>query len=225
MTPILSTRSLSEIQMTMLKDAGISIEVFDAITINHLDADLPTEYNHFIFTSKNGVKGFLRNRKKNSSLSSDTVCYCVGGKTAIFLEENGLKVAKMAENASELGNFIAKQTKKGPFLVFTGNRNRPELNEIFRENGVLFREIKVYETHLNSRKFDRNYNCVLFYSPSGIQSFLMENSAGNSLAICIGETTAKEARKNFKKVFVADRPSTEAVLQKLIEIYPTIAIS
>ncbi|MBT8282209.1 MAG: uroporphyrinogen-III synthase [Muriicola sp.] len=225
MNPVLSTRSLSELQMMMLKKAGISVETYDAISISLLETELPTDYRHYIFTSKNGVKGYLRNKKKGIASQREVACYCVGEKTFALLEEKGHNVVKMAENASKLGDFIVKQAEKGPFLIFTGNRNRPELGDLLRLHKINFEEICVYETHLNPREFDRQFECILFYSPSGIQSFLMENSAGDSKAICIGETTAKEARKHFSKVWVADNTTTDSVLNKLIEIYPTITIS
>lgn len=207
----------------MLKDVGINIETYDAISIEHLNIEIPTAFSHYIFTSKNGVRAYLNNRKEYHPLPDELLCYCVGEKTKSLLEEKGLKVAKMAKNASELSNFIVNKSEKGPFLVFTGNMNRPELGNILRQNGISFREIKGYETHLNPQAFEREFPCILFYSPSGIKSFLTANKPGNSMAVCIGETTAKEARKHFKKVRIADKATTDAVLDKLIEIYPTLA--
>ncbi|MEZ2413825.1 uroporphyrinogen-III synthase [Muriicola sp. E247] len=209
----------------MLKDAGIGIETYDAISIEHLNPEIPAAFSHYIFTSKNGVRAYLKNRKEYHPLPDELLCYCVGEKTKALLVEKGLKVVKMANNASELANFIINKSEKGPFLVFTGNRNRPELGNILRQNGISFREIKGYETHLNPHAFKREFSCILFYSPSGIKSFLTANKPGNSIAVCIGETTAKEARKHFKKVWIADKATTDAVLDKLIEIYPTLAIT
>ena len=223
MMSILSTRSLDKTQMSKLKDAGIGIETYDAITIEYLNTEIPEAFSHYIFTSKNGVRAYLRNRKEYNSHTDNFLCYCVGEKTMSLLEEKGLKVAKMAKNASELANFIVNKSEKGPFLVFTGNRNRPDLGNIFRQNGISFREIKGYETHLNPQTFEHEFPCILFYSPSGIKSFLNANKAGNSMAVCIGETTGKEARKHFKKVWISHKATTDAVLDKLIEIYPTLA--
>ncbi|MEY8020278.1 uroporphyrinogen-III synthase [Muriicola sp. SD30] len=225
MMSILSTRSLDKTQMSMLKNAGISIETYDAISITHLNTEIPTAFSHYIFTSKNGVRAYLKNRKEYLPHPDELLCYCVGEKTKSLLEEKGLKVVKMTNNASELAHFIVNESEKGPFLVFTGNRNRPDLGNILRQNGISFREIKGYETHLNPHSFECEFSCILFYSPSGINSFLTANKPGNSMAICIGETTAKEARKHFIKVKIADKATTDAVLDKLIEIYPTLAIT
>ena len=58
---------------------------------------------------------------------------------------------------------------------------------------------------------------ILFYSPSGIESYLEENST-EKVAFCIGETTAVEARKHFDKVEVANMPDVESVLE-LVNMY------
>ena len=60
---------------------------------------------------------------------------------------------------------------------------------------------------------------VLFYSPSGIESYLQENNT-KKVAFCIGETTAEEARKHFDTVEVANMPSVESVLE-LVNTYYT----
>ena len=56
------------------------------------------------------------------------------------------------------------------------------------------------------------FSGVLFYSPSTIESYLQENST-DKIAFCIGESTAKEARKHFDNVQVAKLPTVESVLE------------
>ena len=52
---------------------------------------------------------------------------------------------------------------------------------------------------------------VLFYSPSGIDSYLKDNNT-DKIAFCIGETTAVKARKHFDNVQVANMPDVDSVL-------------
>ncbi|UWX55097.1 uroporphyrinogen-III synthase [Maribacter litopenaei] len=59
---------------------------------------------------------------------------------------------------------------------------------------------------------------ILFYSPSTIESYLLKNKP-NQVAYCIGETTAKEARKHFKEVKVANIPDMESVIDLVNESY------
>ena len=79
---------------------------------------------------------------------------------------------------------------------FCGNLKRDELNEILTQNKIEVNEIEVYRTVLNERKFEEVFDAVLFYSPSGVQSFIEDNETNESIAFCIGQTTANEAKKN-----------------------------
>ena len=58
----------------------------------------------------------------------------------------------------------------------------------------------------------------MFYSPSTIQSYLLENNA-DKIAYCIGETTANEARKHFSDVRVSKLPTVESVIALVNENY------
>ena len=56
------------------------------------------------------------------------------------------------------------------------------------------------------------FSGVLFYSPSTVESYMQDNST-DKIAFCIGESTAKEARKHFENVQVAKLPTVESVLE------------
>ena len=79
--------------------------------------------------------------------------------------------------------------------------------------------IEAYRTVLNERKFDKVFDGILFYSPSGIESYLNDNIDRIAVAFCIGETTAQEARKYFEKVQVAELPSIENVIKTVNKYY------
>lgn len=222
MSPILSTRILSEEQKKPLEVAQIAVEEYNAITIDLLDFTLPEGFTHFIFTSKNGVKSFLQHLTDHPGFNiSEIRCFCVGRKTRSFLKENGLKVIKMADNALELAHFIQNIHKNQHFLIFTGNRNRPELRNILQKENILFEEVEVYQTSLVFRQFNSEFQAILFYSPSGVESFTQVNEIGETPVFCIGETTAKEARKHSNHVHVSENNTVDGVIQALIRSYPT----
>ena len=64
---------------------------------------------------------------------------------------------------------------------------------------------------MSSVKVTASVSGVLFYSPSGIDSYLKDNNT-DKIAFCIGETTAVEARKHFDMVKVANMPDVDSVL-------------
>lgn len=70
---------------------------------------------------------------------------------------------------------------------------------------------------LSPVEIDAKVSGVLFFSPSGIESYLQKNNT-NRVAFCIGETTALEARKHFEKVEVAHLPSVDSALE-LVNTY------
>ncbi|MDF0714663.1 uroporphyrinogen-III synthase [Muricauda sp. 334s03] len=215
MKTVLSTKMLSPSQKELFLNSGLGLVEYDALKIELLDVKIPFNYSNYIFTSKNGVKAFL-NQANELDLSKYNA-FCVGEKTKSLLEENGVKVVEMAENASELAEIIAKNHQNESFLFLCGNKRRDELPDTLAENNVWYKELEVYRTLLNPKAFQRDFDGILFFSPSGIRSYLLENTLGNSTLFCIGETTANEAKKHSKNSIVANKPTVENVLVQAIK--------
>ena len=215
MKTVLSTKILTASQKELLLNSGIGFVEYNALEFEFLDVEIPTDYSNLIFTSKNAVKAFLQ--QFDESNFSKFQAFCVGEKTKSFLEENGLKVVKMAQNALELGDFIMNNRKNEAFLFLSGNQRRDELPKLLEKNNVQYREILVYKTHLLPKKFNRNFDGLLFFSPSGIRSYLKENNIGQSFAFCIGQTTSTEAKKHTDQIIIANKPTVENVLVQVIK--------
>lgn len=214
MKTVLSTKVLSHSQKELFLNSGIGLVEYNALKFNFLEVDIPQNITHLIFTSKNAVRAFL-DKSDNRQFIMYKV-FCVGEKTKKLLEENGLNVIKTAENALELANFIKKKYKKHHFLFICGNLRREELPRVLTENNIRYDEIEVYQTDLVSKKFNRSFEGILFFSPSGIKSYLLENIIQNSWIFCIGQTTAKEAKKYSNKLIIANKPTVENVLVQAI---------
>ena len=69
---------------------------------------------------------------------------------------------------------------------------------------------------LNLKKFESKFDGILFFSPSGVQSFTEQNRL-NSTAFCIGETTASKAKKHTHEIIIASKPSIENVIVKVVK--------
>ena len=214
MKTVLSTKILTPSQKELFLNSGLGLVEYNALSIEFLDVEIPLNYKNCIFTSKNSVKAFLQQTQGLDYSKYKT--FCVGEKTKCFLEENDLKVVKVADNSSDLAHFIAENNQNEEFLFLCGNLRREELPQILSENNVQYKEVEVYRTHLNSKQFDRYFNGVLFFSPSGVRSYLQENSIANETVFCIGETTAAEAAKYSNTIIVATKPTVENVLVKAI---------
>ena len=72
-----------------LKSMGVSVFHFPMISISKIDNQIESnDYEYIIFTSKNGVRYFLKNL--NSKINSNLKFICIGNKTAQSLIENKL---------------------------------------------------------------------------------------------------------------------------------------
>ncbi|MAW96082.1 MAG: uroporphyrinogen-III synthase [Leeuwenhoekiella sp.] len=226
---VLSTKKLTPSQKNLILGAGFSMVEYVAIKIDFLDFNLPQQLENLIFTSQNAVKAFLKKlverNVSNANVNQPPLleeragvrCFCVGSKTEALLLKNGLKVVKTGQNASELADFITKNYKNEHFCFFCGNKRRDELPQILNENRLRFQEIEVYKTSLNNKKFEQKFDAVLFFSPSGVQSFAQQNSLENTLAVCIGNTTAAEVQNYTDQFTVANATTIESVIARAVK--------
>ena len=217
---LLSTKKLNEAQKAHFGETNISLTDYDAISIAFLNVILPSEVENAIFTSQNAVRSidFTQITIKN--------CFCVGEKTRQLLEEKGQKVIKSCNYGHELADFIVENHKNDAFYFFCGNLRRDIIPEKLKKSKITLFEVKTYETQLNLVEFDKKWDGILFFSPSGVESFSKSNlndkaiaqqvHNGSTSAICIGNTTASEAKKYFKNVVVAENPSVESVIERAI---------
>ena len=145
-------------------------------------------------------------------------CFCVGNKTKALLEKNGLKVKEFGQNAAQLSQKLVKRYKKQVFYYFCGAIRREELPNALKSEKMTFFEIKTYKTVLKLKKFDQKWDGIMFFSPSGVTSYISENKHQRNVnAFCIGQTTASDAKKYFKNVVLADTNTIKSVLEKTIE--------
>jgi len=210
MPSVLSTKKLALNQKELLLNSGIGFVEYDAISNKFIDFDLRKEVvENAIFTSKNAVKAIA---EKHLEIKN---CFCVGDKTSAFLKEKGYLIVETAENAKDLAQKIIQDHNEKQFHFFCGNKRREELPHLLRENNIQLSETVVYETSLNFKKFESDFDGILFFSPSAVQSFTKENKI-NSIAFCIGETTVNEVKKHSENVIIASKPSIENVIVKVV---------
>ncbi|CAM3352815.1 uroporphyrinogen-III synthase [Aequorivita lipolytica] len=211
MKTILSTKKLSPSQKGLITNAGISLVEYNAIKIEFIPFEIPSTIENVIFTSQNAINAVM-------SYGLEVMnCFCVGEKTKSLLEKNGLNVIKMTEYASELAEYLVKDHQKDSFHFFCGNIRSDEIPSKLKNNKIAFEEIEVYKTTLNPKKFERQFDAVLFFSPSGVRSFVSENKINASKVICIGSTTAQEARKYTENVVISNATTVESVIAKTVK--------
>ena len=215
---IVSTKKLQPIQRQLLSDAGISLLEEDFIETKIKNFELSKVHENLIFTSQNAVLSILQHPKCDE-LKGKSV-FSVGMKTKELLTENGFDVVAYTGYASDLAEIISLVYATDSFTFLCGNLRRDVLPNTLNENGITFNEIEVYETNLTSNTITSKVDGILFFSPSGVESYLKLNSIKDEICFCIGETTAEALEnKKVKNIIIAEKPSVESVITQVIEYY------
>ncbi|QED38355.1 uroporphyrinogen-III synthase [Antarcticibacterium arcticum] len=211
MQTILSTKMLSPAQKNLLLNAGIGLVEYNAIKIESLDFRCEDIIQNAIITSRNTAKAIIRR-----NIQIDNV-FCVGEKTASLLNENGYNLLETADYGKELAVKLLENYRERVYTFFCGDKRMDDIPLSLKKNNINFREIEVYRTHLDPKAFDQEFDGILFFSPSAVQSYIMKNETSSSVAFCIGTTTAAEAKKYTDNIIIATRPSIENVLVQVVK--------
>ncbi|MFN7676484.1 uroporphyrinogen-III synthase [Flavobacterium sp.] len=215
---IVSTKKLLPNQKQLLLDANIQLIEEDFIKTTFLSPPLEGLGEALIFTSQNAVQSILQHPKCNELKSKNV--FSVGMKTKDLLTQNGFNVIAYTGYASDLAEIISLIYNKESYTFFCGNLRRAILPDTLKENGITFNEIEVYETNITSKKIKSKLDGILFFSPSGVESYLKLNTIKDETCFCIGETTAESLEnKKIKNIIIADKPSVENVIAEVLEYY------
>jgi len=200
-----------------LLNANFAVIEADFIEIKNKEFQINKSSSNLLFTSQNAVKSFLGNKKANDF--KDNKIFCVGLKTKALLEKNGFKIIASKEYASELAEIIVNDFSNETFIFFSGNLRRETLPEAFKIANISFEEIEVYETILAPKKINPEVNAVLFFSPSGVESYLKENKIEDKKCFCIGTTTAESLKEITENILIANQQTVENVIIQAINYY------
>lgn len=214
---ILSTKILNSSQKELLLNAGLSVVERNFISIVPLDFQVQDLPQNLIFTSKNAVRAVLHH--SSTDLPGSAKLFCVGDKTAALLKQHGYNIVETVSYGKELAEKILNSGIREPFLFFCGRKRHPELPTLLKKGGLDLTEIEVYDTRLTPQKIDCTFDGVLFFSPSGVKSYYSMNNFPQSVAFCIGKTTASEAKKHSRHIVTAGKPSIENVVVQAIKYF------
>jgi uroporphyrinogen-III synthase len=127
-------------------------------------------------------------------------------------------ITAKANNSKELAEKILKNYQNNSFAFFGSQQRRPELSEMLQRSGIDLKEFFVYKTHLIPKQFNRSFDAVLCFSPSGVNSLFKLNASLDSNLICIGNTTATQAKEYSERVYVSSKTSVESLIVKAVKL-------
>jgi uroporphyrinogen-III synthase len=90
---------------------------------------------------------------------------------------------------------------------------------MLKATNIDVKEITVYQTALTPKKIDKEYDAILFFSPSAAESFFKSNRLPAQTSVfVIGSTTADTVRRYTNNLPVsADKPNKIELINKAIK--------
>ena len=206
MTRLLSTKILSEGFKDRLLMNSFSLVEKSFIKISPIqNIKLADSNQAIIFSSQNAVKIALDNSEIKSLVDQKPI-YCIGKKTALLLVKNGQKVVKIAQNSSDLALFIQKNYQNESFSFFCGKSRVKDLEHVLSVNDIPIKPVEIYETLPQPHIVKGHFEGIIFFSPSGVKGYAINNGFEDTHCFCLGSTTAKAVRKFTPKLTIAKTP-------------------
>lgn len=215
---VYSTKSFTEDQRLLFHEKVVSESAdFIKISLNRIHPRfLKNDIQNVVITSKNAIESLITNFS-STELQFKNI-YCVGRRTKRLVEKRIGTVTHFEKSAKKLAEYLVEYMEGAEVTYFCSDLRLDDLPTILTENNIKVNEVEAYQTRYDGIKVDDSAECVMFYSPSTVQSFVQKNDI-DIIAFCIGDTTANEAKKHFKDVRIAKVPTVESVIELVNEHY------
>lgn len=155
--------------------------------------------------------------------------FCIGNTTKKLVkkfwgEDN---IEGFADNANQLSKIILENSSIKNVTFFCGDKRRNELQDNLIKYGIDVDEIVVYKTTETPTVLTKQYDGLLFFSPSAVQSFFSKNSVSNATNLfAIGSTTANEIKLFTQQpIIIAQIPGKENLVKLAITHFSKSKIS
>jgi uroporphyrinogen-III synthase len=174
-----------------------------------------------VFTSINAVEAvskYLHSSRPNWNI------YSTGNTTKKSIEKifGNKSITATADDATTLAKkIIANKEAINEVYFFCGDKKRNELPDLLREHNIILNEIEVYTTTILAHKINKDYDAVLFFSPSAVEGFFQNNTISEQTVLfAIGNTTANEIEKfSNNEVVISDKPGKKELIEKMISFF------
>lgn len=166
----------------------------------------------WFITSRWAAK-WLNIHYSNIGFSSNDSVFCLSEKQAEIIRgfSDAVFISK-ERNSKSLSDLLFDT--KGLKIFLRGNRS-------LEASGLEIIEVEVYQNSLTKATVGNDFGAYLFFSPSGIESFIQGKNvvSEHSIIITIGETTARKARAEFpNEVFVSVEQSEWAMVKLAVTV-------
>ncbi|WP_300601478.1 uroporphyrinogen-III synthase [Niabella sp.] len=219
---ILSTKLLDEV---LIRQAGTRVQLDCSSFLQTqpvapeqvamLMADVSLSEQTVIFTSANAVKAVAAALTD----SPEWKVFCIEAATRKKVQElfPGTTIAASAPNGAQLVKKIIEQAPD-QVVFFCGNLRLDTIPDGLKKNGIPCREKIVYETIKTPVPINRHYDGILFYSPSGVESFFSLNEINPATrAFSIGPSTTRALKEYTSNIVEAMQPDVEQMIRLIAD--------
>jgi len=225
---ILSTRPLIASLIDEAKAKGILIEIVSFIATEPIETvEVQQEVEqalllstNVIFTSMNAVEAVAAQLEDQQP---DWNIYTIGHTTMELVKKyfGEDSINGTAGSAEELAELIVEDGTIHEVIFFCGDQRRDELPDTLNSNDIDVQEIEVYTTVATPHKLTKQYEGILFFSPSAVQSFFSVNKlSSNTILFAIGDTTANAIKKySTNKIIISETPVKEDLVREMMEFF------
>jgi uroporphyrinogen-III synthase len=232
---ILSTRALGNAARDFihhkdwLVDMVSMIETHGVLTIEQIEAflkdcEIDGENIMLLFSSENGVKWLKWGLDKfGYKMPKGLKAVCVGEKTVkTAVDCLGIEAILVEKSSTELLAALLLSFSVGTtFHFFCGNKRLDTLPKGLSSSGFEVKEYLIYHTVPTPHKIFRNYDAILFFSPSAVESFFLVNEwRTGTVAVSIGLTTSQTLRKSgVENTLVAAEQNETAMMAAMHQYF------
>ena len=225
---ILCTRPVDELRIEEAKKKGITLDVLSFIeteAIQTIEIQQEVEWASVqeaivVFTSMNAVEAVT---EMLDGHIPDWRIYCMGYKTKQLITDyfGEGSIAGTADNATELADEIIENEDPEAVIFFCGNQRRDELPGKLQKHQIEVNEIVVYETIAVEHTVEKEYDAVLFFSPSAAESFFRKNKLiAKTIVFAIGNTTAQTVNRFCSnQVIISKLPGKEELVEQALAYF------
>ncbi len=175
-----------------------------------------------VFTSMNAVEAVI----KKLTFKPTWNIYCLGGITKELVSDffGESSISATARNATALAEKIILSDNINHLIFFCGDHRLDELPEKLKANHIEVEEVVVYTTIQTPVSLGKDYNSIIFFSPSAVHSFFSINTIPTNVVLfSIGKTTTETIHtycSNF--VITSEWPGKEQMIEQVMRYFDTI---
>jgi len=226
-TQLLSTVLLDQPLVNKVEEKSIALDNIPFIRVDVInEAALLAEIQELcslpitaVFTSVHAVHAISR---VVYIAKPDWKIYCTSNatKNALLGYFHASAIKGWADDAEALAEVIIRNDVQ-EVVFFCGNKHMDTLPQILEESQVSVHEVVVYETVETPQIISKEYDGILFFSPSGVNSFFsINNIKADTVLFAIGKTTAGAIeQRTANKVIVSETPSKEQLVLQAMQYF------